>query len=610
MLPVGAVVEISLGRRLITGIVFDSQRLATRKLTFKKGVDFELKSIKRVINGEPRIQAWQLRVAALIASRYAEPLGECLRTVLPAFWEKVEPAPVIQNSAPLSAQTSMLITFEPPHTKDHATDYLKKIKDALAQGAHVCILVAEEVAARYFEEAYVEFKPLFYSSSLSLKKQKEAWQTAISAKPHLLICTRSGLFLPFKKLGLLIIDDESNEAYKSDMSPRYNAADIAPDIARIHGAECLISATVPRLETIYRLGLAPQAPRVKATIVDMVWEIKSANFSPLSRYVQDQLYNNAEDKKLSVLFVPHRGYATTTVCPKCGQTVKCTQCSTPLVAHADGSMRCHRCGLRTAKPKACAICGAYGLKAHGVGIEKAEQAVKNLFSRANLSVPPLWRFDSDETKNKDAYERKIIESWQASGNGILIATHILFSYQWLLNVPFIGILEAETTSHFPDFRADERLVRQMCILGSMADSIAVQTYAPEHPALQAVVKNEQRAFLNAELADRRAFGYPPFVNITKLTFRHLRADTARNEARITAEKLKRLTATILSTIKFRIDGPLPAYASKDRGRYVWHIIVRSTAPTTKSAEQMRTRNTLLDALPHGWTVDVDPLTLL
>lgn len=644
----GAVVEVFLGTRKIKAVVISSDSIKNQKLIFKKNVDFKLKNIIRVLNPEPQVSDWQLHIANCISSYYYAPLGICLKTILPSFWGKRGYKITVAKTRINTEKPPQKFDFINSNLKNHGENYAEIIREQLGSGKQIFLMVPENTAAQYFMEYFSEFNPAFISGSLSNKEFYEVWKRVEQNKPQLIIGTRTGLFLPFSNLGAVIIDDESNEFYKSDMMPRYNAADLALKIASDLNAKILIGGSVPRIETCFKISEPFPKYESHARVINMVDEIKNANFSVFSRLLKEKIIQN---ENYMILYVPRRGHANFTLCQKCGQSIKCPNCSASLVLHKAVSaapaikLICHHCNYQTQEPKLCPNCGSYQLKHCGIGTEKVVDELKKLereLARAsaynkNIIAKKInvFRLDSDLSRNIVEKEIKILDDFRKTKPSVLVTTQIIFSYKYLvphllfnntiqknrintekdaglLNVPIIGIINADTLINIPDFRAEESLFRQIYTLGRITDKLIIQTHNSENVAIKFASSGNIREFINQELENREFFGYPPFSQFIKLSYRHKNPVKARNEARIVFEKLKialRQVQDRQQKIDIEILGLSPAFISKERGYYIWNIVIKN--PVQFSGENHGAgRNEFLRFVPSGWTIDVDPVRII
>lgn len=611
-LPIGSVVEVNLNRRQVKGIVIGFDTIKKRKLDFKKNVDFELKNVSKVLGPELQVEKWQLDIAGYLSNYYYAPLGVSLRTVLPPFWGKKGYSetrkPKVENGKREDIKAKFIYT----DLFNHYQDYEKEIERQTTGGKQVFLMVAENTAAKYFLERYMSLNPEFISSGISNKKYYELWQKIRNIETKLIIGTRVGLFLPFQNLGLIIVDDESNEAYKSEMTPRYHAADLAHEIARIHEAEIISSAVVPRLETHYFQKLktvnSRLQPKADISVVNMTDEIKAGNFSIFSRDLKNLLTNNL------ILFIPRRGHANFVYCRDCGQTLICPNCSVSLAVHQpndpryalqDMNLVCHHCNFSQPQPKKCPHCRGYSLKAYGIGIEKVEAELKKFYKFQNLETPKIFRLDSDRIKTP-AREVEVIERFLTQSS-VLLTTQMIFSHKYneLLKNTEIGIISADSLINIPDFRAEESLFRQLYTLSKMGGNMVIQTYRPEQTAVKLAADGRINDFFEGELKNRKEFNYPPFSRLIKLTHLHRDQTRAKRESMIIAEKLRTAIKQLAAAPKIEIIGPSPAFIYKERGQYLWNIILKII-----ESEEIKKRNELLRLVPAGWLIDVNPRNII
>lgn len=621
-LAAGVLVEVTLNNRKIKAIVIGSQDIKSQKLIYKKTVSFALKSIDKVISPLPQVSGWQFRIAQFLSDYYWAPLGICLKTVLPPFWGKKRFPLVISEK-----QRGAVISYKPtaisksyqknPTILFSNSDLISnQIKKQLQGGCQVFLMVAEKTRGRYFTEKYSALNPVFISSDSTVSEFYEIWQKVRQNEIKLVIGTRIGLFLPFSNLGSIIIEDESNEAYKSDMSPRYHAVDLAKYIADIYGARLSITAPLPRLETIHRVGLKnykPPALKAKIKVINMVSELKAANFSVFSRELQDDLLSSLTKGQNFILYLPRRGHASNIYCQHCGEAIQCPNCSVSLVLHKDmttlkSKLVCHHCGHEENKPEICPSCGSYKLKSFGVGVEKAVEELERFYKKNNQKAPLIFRLDSDATKNDDVQEINIIERFRESPGAVLVTTQTIFSHRHfladgLIKAPVIGIISADTLANIPDFRTEESLFRQIFTLGLLAkEKLIIQTVSKDNTMVKEILENNVKKFLVAELENRKTFDFPPFVSLIKLSYRHRNPGKTEREAQILFQKLK-VMAKNLET-NFEIFEPYPSFIAKEKQFYSWIILIKNRG------EELKIRNEILRIVPSGWSIDVDPMSII
>ncbi len=342
-------------------------------------------------------------------------------------------------------------------------------------------------------------------------------------------------------------------------------------------------------------------------IVDMRKEIRDANYSIFSRHHKEALQVAHEEKKQLIIFIPRKGYANFLLCKDCGTGIKCPNpdvllgsgprperrgCSVSLVVYFENGkeyLKCHRCNFQMPIPKQCPSCKSYNLKPYGVGIDKVESELIKFFKYQNLSVPKIAQLSSES--------KKMPTNWD-----ILLATQSIFSHK--IHVQFLAIMNADALIQIPDYSAEEKLLKQTLLLASFADQTYIQTYNPDDPALVAAASGKVKEFWDSELTSRKEYGYPPFVRLVKLTYHHRDSFTAKRVAQNIKEMLEKKLDTnylILATIS----PPYSALISRERGLYVWHLLLKIPLETIHSSLR-----TFLQNLPQEWTIDVDPVNIV
>lgn len=618
-LKAGTLVEIPLRNKKIKGIVLESKSLLSQKLSLKKISNFETKSISQVLSKKPILNKNQINIALWISSYYYAPLGLSLKAVLPPFWEiKKYPFHAIESKKKdkglsLKNDIDYLAT---ENFKNHHKEYAPLIKGNYKKG-QILLLVPDKIMADYFMENYKEFNPIQLHSEVSNKEYYELWQKVQSGKPIFIIGTRSSLFLPFQKLNLIIVDDEPNTIYKSDMTPKYNAPTVAKKIAGLYGSKLIINALIPTIETYNgsKSNWLKYGSKFNINVSDMVSEIKSGNFSIFGKRTTDAILTSAAKKENSILFVPRRGYSPALICKKCGATVTCSKCKVSMVIHKgkeEKKLICHHCQSRQEIPKLCPNCKSYKLKSYGIGVEKVIDGLNGFFEKKGINPPHIFRLDSDVIKNNKE-KKEIFKKFQESKGGILVTTQMIFSFKYLINSRFIGIMSTDSLAGFIDFRTEERLFRTLSMLGYMAENIHIQTYNPEDISIQALIKKSGKDFFNNELSLRKELNYPPFSQLIKLAYNNKSPRKAKYEAVVLTEKLKQDIKYKKLEETFEILGPTREAIEKIRGRYAWTIILKIKGPSfIETLENtIKTRNELLRIVPsRDWRVEVDPVNVL
>lgn len=648
-LAAGALVQIPLGKRKETGVVLDSHTLDEYKQEIKKA-DFELRHIAKVISAQPLLTSRQIELAVWLGQYYFASPGIFAKMML----ARRNPAKRDEGGMPKKQLTA---NSQQPTAKNQKL-----------------ILVPTISQANSSSMSYLSHKSCVWHSELTKKQQNEIWWRTRNDEARIIVGTRSAVFLPFAGLKEIVIEDETNPAHRSwDMWPHYRVHEAAQKLAELFGAKLTIESEIPSIEPAWRAQAlsegrrpAPNAgqgwsgwpktkglrPPVKTSIVDLRTELKAGNFSIFSRELQKAINKAMAQKNQIILFVNRRGAANFVLCRDCGYTAQCENCDSPLAYHLmDGKpiMFCHRCGRQEKPPSLCPQCQSWRVKTVGTGTQKVELEAKKLFPQAKIA-----RLDSDSAPSQKE-QQKIIEAFAKKEINILIVTQIIFS--WLNEIKsaqaaVVAVISADTLLHLPDFHSGERTWQTVNALKNLATkTFFIQTYNPESQTIKYAAQGDWQSFYQEEIAARQILKYPPFSQIVKLTFRLRDPQKAGTEAKILAAKLRNVIAIRQQAKKQspatgatrgiaassrqggtprnntpEISDALPAFISKEKGRYVWNIIIKfpllpgvilSEAKNLDkqkmkkmSSEFLRSRNSLLQYVPTNWEIDVDPVDLL
>lgn len=502
--------------------------------------------------------------------------------------------------------------------------YLKLIEKVVRQGRRAIVLVSEiaqtpEALSRY--ERHFPGRVGLMHSGLRLNQRWELWRRAHEGALDVVVGPRSALFAPQPDLGLVVLDEEHEPAYKQDeFAPRYHARDTAIELARRYGATVVLGSATPDVATYHlaergtyllcelpRRYAGPTArgtssgrlPRVQ--VVDLRDELRAGNTSILSRVLQSELSRVLAAGGQAILFLNRRGASTAVVCRDCGRPLKCRRCEVALVFHREqGAMVCHLCSRETPLPEMCPSCKGRRISYFGAGTERVQEEVRRLFPDARVV-----RWDHDVAGSEGAHAKiyALMENRQAD---VLVGTQMVAKALDFPLVTLVGVVLADVTLHLPDFRAAERTYQLLAQVAGRAGrgiaegKVIIQTYSPGHYSIQAASRHDYRAFYQRELAFRRRYLYPPFRNLARLTLSQTGEATARYEA---LQMRKRLVQAVeeFGIPDVDIKGPAPAFYSKVRSHFRWQIVL---------AGQGLGRLIRAAPFPAGWSVDVDPVSLL
>ena len=526
--------------------------------------------------------------------------------------------------------------------------YLRVLQDALAMGRQAIIMVPEialtpqtihRFASRFAGKVAV------LHSRLSMGEHFDEWRRIRDGQVDIVIGSRSAVFAPLPRLGLIVMDEEHEWTYKqTDMPPRYHARDVALKLAELTGALVVLGSATPDVVSYQRglngefklltmpervvravggqqeaegvhLSPAPPAlagggvgastvvesPLPPVEIVDLRAELRAGNRSIFSRALHKAMTVALAANQQIILFLNRRGTATFIMCRDCGYVLRCKKCDSPLGYHeAEDDLVCHQCNRRYLVPQVCPQCWSKRIKFFGIGTQKVEQEMHNLFPTART-----LRWDRDVTTGKMSHEQ-ILDRFIRHEADVLIGTQMIAKGLDLPLVTLVGVVSADTALHLPDFRAGERTFQILTQVAGRAGRstlggrVIIQTYTPEHYAIKAASHHDYTSFARQELAFRAARGYPPFSHLARLLLQHPNKDKAQAEAERMHQLLK-LRIGQLGLPETTLIGPVPCFVTRLRGRYRWQIIIQAqdVQPLLRGVP-----------LPAGWTVDVDPVSLL
>lgn len=502
--------------------------------------------------------------------------------------------------------------------------YTHLIARALAQGDQVLFLVPEiSLTTQLSDRLRKVFgrRLLVYHSKFSDSERVDIWRRLLSGnEPLVVLGVRSSVFLPFARLGLVIVDEEHESSFKQyDPAPRYNARDAALVLASMHGAKSLLGSATPSIETYYKAtsgkyGLVTLSERFDGAtlpdveIIDMKEmrkkkEVKGIISSPLRRRILDTL----TDKKQAIMFQNRRGFAPVVVCEQCGWSPKCHNCDVSLIYHKNqGLLRCHYCGFTQMLPKLCPACGLNGVRTFGYGTERIAEEIQAAFPDSRVT-----RMDLDTTRNKEAYQ-EIIEEFSRHDSDILVGTQMVTKGLDFGDVTTVGVLNADTLLNFPDFRSNERAYNMLEQVAGRAGrrkqrgSVVIQTVNPDHEVLQYVKSHDYATYYHRELEDRRKYLYPPFTKVINIYIKNKDAAGCDRAA-------IKLAKSMIGVFGSRVLGPEKPFVSRVATYYVQSIMLKIEAGASmkKVKDLLRQITAVLSSDPDIRTsqlhYDVDPV---
>lgn len=464
-------------------------------------------------------------------------------------------------------------------------------------------------------------KVVIYHSKFSDNERVDIWKKLLAtSEPLVVIGARSSVFLPFAQLGLVIVDEEHESAYKQqDPAPRYNARDAAIVLASMHGAKTLLGSATPSIETYYkavngRFGLVSLTERFEGMklpemrLINMTEARKKGLVTGAFSFETERLVNESLKRgEQAILFINRRGYAPVARCKLCGYVPKCNNCDVSLTYHRHlDKLVCHYCATPYPVPEVCPACHEPGIEVLGYGTERVEEEVETLFGSEKIA-----RLDLDTTRSKDSYDN-IIDSFSKGKFQILVGTQMVTKGLDFDRVSTVGVINADSVINFPDFRAAERafnMIEQVAGRAGRRNSngiVAIQTYNPSHPVLSYLMNHDYLGFYEHELAERMTYNYPPFVRVIYIYIKHRDQTAVSSIAFEYATRLRSLLGN-------RVSGPDEPSVSRVQSLYIRRIMLKieNHASITKVKQLLNeiriemTNNRLLSGAIIYY--DVDPM---
>ena len=467
--------------------------------------------------------------------------------------------------------------------------YLKLIDEALKDGKQVLYLLPEIALTTHMVDRVRQFigdELLVFHSRLNENERVEVWQAVLDGR-KVILGARSALFLPFKNLGLIIVDEEHDSAFKQeDPAPRYQARDASVWLSQYLGANIILGSATPSLETYVNSSLGKyqmtelterygdlQLPEI--IIADMKKERRKEQMLHFSQILLDEIDQTLKEGFQVILFKNRRGFAPLMLCGNCGWTSQCHQCDNALTFHKyTDQMQCHFCGHREKPPLVCPACGNYEMVLKGFGTQLLEDEIKSGYPHVRVG-----RLDLDSARGKKNMER-ILYMFSQKSYDLLIGTQMVTKGLDFENVGLVGILSADHMLYFPDFRATERAFQLMVQVGGRAGrkhrrgKVVIQTFNTTHPVIKDVLHNDYISFVSREIKERREFLYPPFIRMIRLTLKHKKISALQRAEVFFRNRL-------ISELGKRLHGPARPPVSKVRNFYLSEFIIKMEKDPSK-----------------------------
>ncbi|RIJ69196.1 primosomal protein N' [Rummeliibacillus sp. POC4] len=500
--------------------------------------------------------------------------------------------------------------------------YLQAIQEAINQGQEAIVLVPEiSLTPQMTERFRARFGDLVavMHSGLSKGEKYDEWRKIGRGEVKVAVGARSAIFAPFTNLGLIILDEEHESTYKQEDTPRYHARDVAIWRSHFHHCPVILGSATPSLESFARakknvytlLTLSERAKKQSlpsVQVVDMREELHSGNRSMFSTSLTEAIQERLARKEQMVLFLNRRGYSSFVLCRDCGTVVQCKNCDISMTYHrSTETLKCHYCGYEQHVPTECPECHSEHIRFFGTGTQKIEAEIHKVFPEARV-----LRMDVDTTRQKGAHER-ILDDFGAGKADILLGTQMIAKGLDFPKITLVGVLSADTSLNLPDFRAAERTFQLLTQVSGRAGrhdlpgEVIIQTYSPEHYAIQLSKEQHYEPFYEQEMAMRHKFAYPPYFYVVLIQVTHEDVMMAAEYAGKVMDWLKLKLSTQVGLI-----GPTAASISRVQNRYRYQCLIKYK----KEPNLIETLQQLIRIYRTEWikkgiqlTVDLDPSTI-
>ena len=609
LVPLSLEDKIRLGQ-MVT-IPFRKQNIKGLVFRLKKTTDFKnIKEISGIVGAEPLLTPTQIKLAIFTADYYVTSLPTVLKQIVPPILKRPRPGKIIKpflniktkippeiNSLAeklrLSRKKFLFYYQNPAH---RIAFYLKLIGDFLKKGKQVLIVFPEIIDIDHFLKFLPEniaLKTAVVHHRLAASLIARNYNLIKNGETFLILGTPLSVFLPFKNLGLIIIDQEENQNHKQyDQNPRFNSKRVAEELIKLSAAKLIFSAVCPNIETYYRtikddflLLKAPDQLK-SAAIIDLR---KQPAGTVLSAELKTAIKNTLSQGKKIFLFLNRRGFSRALTCLDCGRAINCPHCQVPFIIHQEKSrsfLLCHRCGRRQENLLTCPHCQGPNLKLTGAGLEKVESELINIFPQAKVG----------------RFEGKLPTSFSFENVDIIIGTHLIFKYLPWEKIKLIGVIAADNILNIPDFRAQEKTYQLLTRILSQAElgkksELIIQTYCPDNPALK-FFPGRFESFFREELKNRKEFNYPPFTKIIKITAQASSPQVSEKEGQYIYHKIRDLSP-------FSLSPPVPAFIFERFGNYRYNLVLK--CPLSPKSDKIRN---FLKTIPGHFIIDVEPENLL
>jgi primosomal protein N' (replication factor Y) len=617
--PVPALDRLSKPRKKIIDILANQGEISMSEL--KKHVPTAARLV-RALENDGYLTVRHKRV-------YRDPFGEPIRADIPPTLNAEQQTVVLQIVDSLNKGFSTFL-LQGVTGSGKTEVYMQVAAETLKQGKSVLVLVPEIALITQMER---RFRARFgqriavLHSGLSAGERYDQWSRILQQKADIAIGARSAIFAPFPEVGLLIVDEEHDSSYKQENNLRYNARDLAVVRAKLNDCVALLGSATPSIQSCYnavakkfiQVNLQQRIESRPLPDIKIVDLRESLGYRGVQRFItpvlQQAIKDTLDHNQQVLLFLNRRGFANFALCQSCGQPQRCKHCDISLTYHQKANaFKCHYCGFSRAATSRCDICGSSKIRKLGLGTEKIETTVHKLFPDARVA-----RMDRDTTSRKGAIV-KLLKGLKDQTIDILVGTQMVAKGHDFPNITLVGIICADLSLNFPDFRAGERTFQLLAQVagragrGSFPGRVILQTHNPEHFSILAARDQDFNSFYHQEITFREALNYPPFSRMIQLKISGKDPALTRNYAHQLGDRcrtLKTSNSSLYGTVE--IMGPIESSLTKVARRYRWQILLkgRYARALHKFASRLLAENsTVFHNSRVRVVIDVDPVSLL
>lgn len=642
-IKVGTAVEVQLGvgNRVCLGHVISI-------LSDKPQTKFEIKSISKVVDDLPSLSEGYTKWLEWLSKYYIHPIGQVFQLSMPPLLKKntnrktrksdltphhteAMPKPELSEEQKRCIDEINALNGFRTHlvygvTGSGKTEiYLRLLEDVINRGEQGVVLVPEiSLTPQLIKRFVARFGPLVavYHSQLTDRERTNQWWEMVEQKKKILIGARSALFCPIPKLGVIILDEEHEPSFKQEETFKYHARDAAVVLARQLNIPVILGSATPSLESwhnaitkkyhLHRLEKRVEnRPMPTVTIVDL--KQKSEKYmsedSPfwLTPLLEEKISERLKNREQCALFLNRRGFAQSVLCPGCGATEQCPNCSVSLTLHNKINLVCHYCNFTKILSQLCTTCKQDEPKVIGLGTERLEEDLKKLFPDAIVE-----RADRDSVTNREDLE-DLIARVEKGDVDILIGTQMIAKGLDFEKMTLVGMVLADVGFNLPDFRASERSFQLLAQMAGRAGrhrpgEVIIQTYNPEHSSVTYSSKHDYEGFITQELEARKTWMYPPYGRILSIRIQSNVLSKVKNCCYELRDRIERLQRVNPQYAQIEVLGPVEAPLAKLNGKYRYHIMLKGLQFNVLASLCSR-------SIDHKWPgvrlqVDVDPINML